>query len=294
MADERYNIMVRTERSTLTRLGLSLAELDAKVLSYYRQGKAFLLEGALVAPDRIEQIAITATTETPDALLKKAEAFRKSRRYAWLVTPDVAAATRFGRDVTDEILGGPPGQLPEGIVESRQADDSVVFVVHGRDGGARAAMFAFLRSLGLKPLEWTTLVASMPNPAPFIGDVLDEGFRRAKAVVVLFTPDDVARLRDELIGDDEENERACRGQARPNVLFEAGMAFGRRPRQTVLVELGTLRPFSDIAGRHVVRLDDSVAARQDLALRLKTAGCAVDMSGTDWHTAGDFEEARLT
>jgi hypothetical protein len=32
---------------------------------------------------------------------------------------------------------------------------TTVFVVHGRDIAARDAVFAFLRSLALKPLEWT-------------------------------------------------------------------------------------------------------------------------------------------
>lgn len=56
-----------------------------------------------------------------------------------------------------------------------------------------------------------------------------------------------------------------------------------------MVGLGSLRPFSDISGRHVVRLDNSIGKRQELAQRLLTLGCAVDLSGTDWHSAGDFD-----
>jgi hypothetical protein len=67
------------------------------------------------------------------------------------------------------------------------------------------------------------------------------------------------------------------------------MAFGRFPDRTVIVEIGNLRPFSDVAGRHVVRLDDSTQRRQELALRLRACGCDVEIeSRTDWHTAGDF------
>ena len=78
---------------------------------------------------------------------------------------------------------------------------------------------------------------------------------------------------------------------RPWILFEAGMAFGRRADRTVLVEIGDLRPFSDVAGRHVVRLNNSTQRRQELAQRLETAGCAANLTGTDWHTAGDFDAA---
>ena len=45
-----------------------------------------------------------------------------------------------------------------------------------------------------------------------------------------------------------------------------------------------MRPFSDVGGRHVVRLDNSIPARQAPATRLQTAGCAVDLKGQDWHT----------
>lgn len=58
--------------------------------------------------------------------------------------------------------------------------------------------------------------------------------------------------------------------------------------RTVIVELGQVKSFSDIRGRHVVRLDNSVARRQDLANRLRTAGCALKLTGTDWHEAGDL------
>jgi hypothetical protein len=67
------------------------------------------------------------------------------------------------------------------------------------------------------------------------------------------------------------------------------MAMGRDVRRTVLVQVGALRPFSDVGGRHILRLNNTSARRQDLAERLKTAGCDVDLTGRDWHTAGSFE-----
>ena len=67
--------------------------------------------------------------------------------------------------------------------------------------------------------------------------------------------------------------------------------MGRDPNKTVLVEMGTLRPFSDIGGRHLLRIDNSSQQRHQLALRLKDAGCPVKLDGTDWHAAGDFDAA---
>src|SRR5438067_23770 len=90
-----------------------------------------------------------------------------------------------------------------------------------------------------------TFARSSPTPssaAPYVGQVLDEALAIVQAVIVLFTPDDLARLREGLIReDDPPNERELRGQPRPNVLYEAGLAFGRHPDRTVLVELGPLR-----------------------------------------------------
>jgi hypothetical protein len=117
----------------------------------------------------------------------------------------------------------------------------------------------------------------------------DAAFSVAQAVVVLMTPDDVAELREPFRSPhDPPYESRLTGLARPNVLFEAGMAMGRDPDRTIIVELGTLRPFSDIAGRHTVRLSNATQTRQELAQRLETAGCPVNLRGRDWHTEGDF------
>jgi predicted nucleotide-binding protein len=164
-----------------------------------------------------------------------------------------------------------------------------VFVIHGRDERLRTAIFTFLRALGLEPLEWTMAIQLTGKASPYIGEILEAAFNHAQAAVVLLSPDDEARLRADLLqSDDPPGERTLAGQARPNVLFEAGMAFASHPSQTVLVQLGQVKPFSDVAGRHVVKMDNSVQRRQEFALKLRTAGCSVNMEGTDWHTWGDL------
>lgn len=163
-----------------------------------------------------------------------------------------------------------------------------VFVVYGRNGGARRAVFAFLRSIGLVPIEWSQALAATGKASPYIGEVLDAALAAAQAVIVLWTPDEIVSLRPEYADGEDDPEVSPAFQARPNVIFEAGLAIGRAPDRVVLVELGRVRHFSDVIGRNTVRLDNSVASRQELAVRLRTAGCPVDLSGTDWHTVGDF------
>jgi predicted nucleotide-binding protein len=166
-----------------------------------------------------------------------------------------------------------------------------VFVISGRDKRLRDGMFTFLRSLDLIPMEWSHLVE---KGSPYIGQVLNTAFTNAQAVVVLLTPDDLAQLRPELRGTEEpDHEIKLTPQARPNVLFEAGMAMATNEDRTILVEIGKLRPFSDIAGRHTIRMDNSSQKRNDLASRLIKAGCPVNLSGSDWHTAGDLTPATV-
>jgi predicted nucleotide-binding protein/DNA-binding MarR family transcriptional regulator len=174
-------------------------------------------------------------------------------------------------------------------------DNTRVFVVHGRNEELRKSLFDFLRSIGLKPIEWSQAIRMTGETAPFIGDILDAAFQQAQAVVVLLNGDDEARLRLKYHSDKmPEYEKNLTPQARPNVIFEAGLALGRFPRRTIIVEIGDLRPFSDIAGRHTIRLSNSTKSRQDLAQRLSIAGCAIDLSGTDWHQSGNFEATHLT
>ncbi len=201
-----------------------------------------------------------------------------------------ATAPDQGRFPTQKVPPGPAAP-PDALVAAAESPERQrkVFVVHGRDERLRRGMFEFLRAIGLDPIEWGRATALTGKASPYIGEVLNAAFRHAQAVVVLLTPDDEARLRRDLIKEnDPECERRLKGQPRPNVLFEAGMAFATHSDQTVLVRIGEIRPFSDVAGRHTVDMDGSFAKRQDLALKLRTAGCAVDLDGTDWHSAGDL------
>ena len=198
-----------------------------------------------------------------------------------------AAIYELKFDVSDLEVDGNEG-LSVSVVTVDPDRARKVFVVHGRNGVARSAIFAFLRAIGLEPIEWSVAVQMTGEGSPYIGRVLDVAFDAAQAVVVLLTPDDVTYLRSEYASGEDDPETEPMAQARPNVLFEAGMAMGRDPKRTVLVELGKLRPFSDVAGRHAVRIDGSATKRKDLAQRLESAGCAVNLAGEDWLAEGDF------
>jgi predicted nucleotide-binding protein len=173
-------------------------------------------------------------------------------------------------------------------------DKRKVFVVHGRNLDARDALFAFLRAIDLAPIEWEEAVQMTGETAPYVGNVLDAAFSQAQAAIILMTGDDVARCgKYYLETHDSADEKNLTPQARPNVLFEAGMAFGKYPNRTLIVALGALRKFTDIEGRNFVRMSNKSESRQKLADRLKTAGCAVKTTyRSGWQTAGgDFDAA---
>ena len=164
-----------------------------------------------------------------------------------------------------------------------------VFVIHGRNVRLRDSMFAFLHALKLEPIEWMQAIAWTRDPSAYVGQILETAFQRAQAAVVLLSGDDEARLRPELQNGPNE-DGPLRLQPRPNVLFEAGIAFGYMPERTILIDFAPATDFSDIAGRHTVRMNNSAESRHMLAERLKLSGCVVDTSGGYWLTAGDFSE----
>ena len=137
-----------------------------------------------------------------------------------------------------------------------------VFIVHGRDLPAAQSLRSFLRGQGIKARLFEE-VSSKQRGARVVAEVVRAAIGRAAAVVVFLTPDERAALYDSKQGRFVQGE--ARWQARPNVIFEAGWAFGIKPGATLFVSLGATSFFSDIAGHVVIRLDTSSGLRQLLS-----------------------------
>jgi predicted nucleotide-binding protein len=173
---------------------------------------------------------------------------------------------------------------------TRTKSGRTVMVVYGRDDQARHAMFEFLESLDLKPMSWTQGIRQTKIANPTVRQIVDALFAKAVAVVVLLTPDDEAHLKPTFHKKNEPvHETELTGQARPNVLFEAGMAMSSHPDRTVMTQIGAVKPFTDIGGIHITHLNNSVETRRELATKLRNAKCLVDMDNDKWRTAGNFE-----
>ena len=178
-------------------------------------------------------------------------------------------------------------------ITSPTPDPRRVFVVHGRNADARKAIFDFLPRINLDPIEWEEAIAMTASASPSTLTAIERAFSMAQAAVVILSGDDLARLgKRYLTPHDQAHERNITRQARPNVIFEAGMAFGQYPTRTVIVSFDRTRPISDIDGINILHLTDTAESRHKLAGRLKNAGCDVVTDGkTDWIAAGSFAAA---
>jgi predicted nucleotide-binding protein len=178
---------------------------------------------------------------------------------------------------------GPDEAAEAGRHTAAAPDRKAVMVIYGHDYEANTALFGWLRDIGLEPREWDDLVRATGSASPYVGDVLDQAFRGAQAVVAFFTP-------DERVSPKGRSE-PVRLQARPNVLIEAGMALVTHPSRTVLAVLGPQELPSDLAGRHYIRLSHTAQEPlRALAARLRDAGCDVDLGGTGWLDPGRFPD----
>src|ERR1039458_5998919 len=116
-----------------------------------------------------------------------------SKRHTWTTALTLMALSAIidNMDFSAFVLPRYGGQYVEIV------DPGRVFVVHGRNDKARRAMFDFLRSLGLSPVEWGEAIRLTGAGSPYVGEALDKAFEQAQAIVIVMSGDDEARLRSQ-------------------------------------------------------------------------------------------------
>jgi hypothetical protein len=60
-----------------------------------------------------------------------------------------------------------------------------------------------------------------------------------------------------------------------------------------MVQVGTVKPFTDIGGMHIPHLSGDDKSRHEFANRLADLGCKIDRDGDHWLRAGDFTPTGL-
>jgi predicted nucleotide-binding protein len=221
-------------------------------------------------------------------------ASRRKVNFSRFAAAEDLAAIRTAGGFANHPVATPAAAAPAGrgrqVGRIKKEPSNSVFVVHGRSEQVRRDLFDLLRKIGLNPIEWNAGKQLTKKASPHNAEVIAAIIKKAAGAVVLFCPEEKVRLkRDFWRSDDPAEERQMTEQPRPNVLYEAGMAFAAFPASTVIVRVGRIRSFTDLAGVQIINLTGgTVSGRQAVATALRTAKLPVNTGGQDWLTEGGF------
>lgn len=138
-----------------------------------------------------------------------------------------------------------------------------IFIVHGRDEGAREEVARVIEKLGKEPVILAEQASAGNTIIEKVERNADVGF-----AIVLLTPDDEGGLKD---SDD------IRSRARQNVIFELGFFIGRLGRGHVCaLTKGDVEIPSDYSGVVYIEMGGQHEWRIRLVRELKAAGYDVD------------------
>ena len=155
-------------------------------------------------------------------------------------------------------------QVDSNTDKSAKRQTNEVFIVHGKNEGAKDSAARFLTTLGLKPI----VLHEQPNQGRTIIEKFEQ-YAQVAFAIVLLTPDDTGAPRDEGTGP--------KLRARQNVIFELGYFIGKLGREkTCALFVKDVELPSDFDGVLYVQLDEHGAWRFDLVKELKAAGYDVD------------------
>ncbi|HEY1546150.1 MAG TPA: nucleotide-binding protein [Xanthobacteraceae bacterium] len=153
---------------------------------------------------------------------------------------------------------------PASIPERSSEKSSKVFVVHGRDDGAKNEVALFLRAMGLEPI----ILHLRPNGGRHLLTKFREESEGAAFAVILMTPDDEGGIAGAV-------DR--RPRARQNVVFELGFFIGKLgPGRVAALLNGNVEKPSDFDGIAYISFDSDSHWKTELARELHHAKVPFD------------------
>ena len=158
----------------------------------------------------------------------------------------------------------------EGVSDAPQSTfGDKVFIIHGRDDGAKSDVALFVRDLGLREI----ILDRQPNEGLIaILDKFEREAKKAGFAIALLTPDDVGALKGEAA-------EQLKPRARQNVIFELGYFMGKLGRKKVcLLIKGELENPSDLSGILYVPMDNFDGWKQKLATEMRQVGLPIDLN----------------
>lgn len=157
-----------------------------------------------------------------------------------------------------------------------------IFVVHGHNHKALDAFTSFAEDLDLIVLGFVdarrAALAEMRQAGRPLTtlDVVTYGTSAVSAVVVLLTPDEAVTAAS------EAGSSPPRLQPRPNVIFEAGLAYGKLPARTLMVKVGNVEAWSDVEGVQYATFSNDPRQREELVGWLEAFGLPVARNRKKW------------
>lgn len=142
-----------------------------------------------------------------------------------------------------------------------------VFIVHGRDEGAKASVARFVEKLGLNAV----ILHEQPNRGQTIIEKFESSASDVGFAVVLLTPDDIAAQK--------EDPDSTVFRARQNVILELGYFCGSlgRDRVCVLYKDEVEIP-TDYLGVLYTKIDEQGNWQLNLAREMKASGLEIDLN----------------
>ena len=154
---------------------------------------------------------------------------------------------------------------PDPVQQPVTNTSNEIFVVHGRDLGAKDTVARFLGQIGVRPV----ILREIPDEGNTVIEKFERHADRVRFAVVLFTPDDKGALSGEI---DSANPRP-----RQNVVFELGYFIGKLGRDRVRVlDKGEVEILSDYSGVIRIPMDDNDGWKLRLVQELQSARYNVD------------------
>jgi predicted nucleotide-binding protein len=132
---------------------------------------------------------------------------------------------------------------------AKRSSSRTVFIVHGHDTGARNAVEAFVRRVGLTPI----ILQERASRGKTLIEKFEAHARRSGFAIVLLTPDDVGASAADY---KKRKEKALRPRARQNAIAELFYFIGALGRKNVCALVkGEIEEPSDYKGVVYISLD---------------------------------------